>query len=228
MIISPYIVEIPVITAEGPYLSLASYTTNDNNNNGLLEYGETGSLNLVIENIGTASSSSGFVTFSESDIYLTLTSNSAPVNAISAEGSININNVINFTIASNIPNNHTMTLSYVISADGEEYTGNITLVGKSYNIDITGISIDDSALGNGNSVIDIGETFEIVVLVENSGGASSSVNNITIENADYITYNSSIIIVPTISAGNSQEISFTALASNSIPAGEISYLYCKC
>ncbi|MBI9032500.1 Gingipain R, partial [bacterium] len=197
----PYIADIQVITADGPYLTLGSYTFNDANNNGLLEYGETGSLNLVIENIGTSASSSGTITFSESDPYLNLTSTSASVSAISAEGSINLNNVINFTIANNIPNNHTMTLSYVISAGGEEYSGNLTLTGKSYEMEINEITIDDSVLGNGSNVIDAGESFSIVVMLENTGDVSSPSASASIDPANYISYGNTTGTIPALSAG---------------------------
>ncbi len=217
----PYITDIQVISADGPYLTLADYSVNDANNNGTLEYGETASLNLVIENIGTSASNSGTITFSESDPYLSLTSTSASVSAISAESSLNVNNVINFSLANNIPNNHTMSLSYVISANGEEYTGNITLTGKSYDMEITNIFIDDNVLGNSNNVIDAGETFNILVTIENNGEATSPANNLNIEDAEYITYTSSNIVIPAISANNSQEVSFTATASSSISVGEL-------
>ncbi len=212
---------VTMAATDGPYLTLADYSVNDANNNGLLEYGETASLNLVIENIGNSASSSGFITFSESDTYLTLTSSSALVSTINAEGSLNINNVINFSLANNIPNNHTITLSYIISAGGEEYPGTISLTGKSYDMEITEISIDDSSSGNGNNTIDAGETFNILVTVENNGEVNSPASTINIANASYITYNSSSLTIPAISAGNSQEISFTATASSSIPAGEL-------
>ncbi len=217
----PYIADIQVITADGPYLTLDNYTFNDANNNGLLEYGETGSLNLVIENIGTVASPSGTITFSESDPYINLTSTSASVSTIAAEGSININNVINFSIANNIPNNHNMTLSYVISADGEEYSGNLTLTGKSYEMIINELTIDDSALGNGNNVIDAGESFSIMVMVENTGDVLSPSTNASIATANYISYASTTSNIPTISAGESDQVIFNATASNSIPAGEV-------
>ena len=212
---------VTMSAADGPYLTLADYSVNDANNNGLLEYGETASLNLVIENIGNSASSLGTITFSESDTYLTLTSSSALVSAISAESSLNINNIINFSIANNIPNDYTITLSYIISAGGEEYPGTISLTGKSYDMEITEISIDDSATGNGNYTIDAGETFNILVTVENNGQATSPANNLTIEDTDYISYNYTNANVPAITAGNSQEISFTASASSLIPAGEL-------
>ncbi len=215
----PYITDIPIISADGPYLTLADYSVNDANNNGILEFGETASLNLVIENIGSSPSSSGTITFSESDPFLSLTSTSASVNSVSAEASLNVNNVINFSLANNIPNNHTMSLAYVIIADGEEYTGNITLIGKSYDMEITNIFIDDTVLGNSNNVIDAGETFNILVTIENNGEATSPANNLNIEDTEYITYTSSSIVIPAISANDSQEVSFTATASTSITAG---------
>lgn len=207
--------------ANGPYLTLADYSVNDNNNNGLLEYGETGSLNLIIENIGTAVSSSGTISFSESDPYLTLNSASASFAAINAGSLRNINNVINLSLANNIPHNHTMTLSYIISAGGEQYTGNISLTGKSYVVEITNISINDTALGNGNSVIDIGETFNIIATIQNTGGAISPSNSAAIQNTNYITYANNTATIPAISAGSSQTISFTATASNSLPTGNL-------
>ncbi len=216
----PYIADIQVVTADGPYLTLSDYSFNDANNNGLLEYGESASLNLVIENIGTATSPSGTITFSESDPYINLTSTSASVTAISSEGSININNVINFAIANNIPNNHTMNLSYVISAGGEVYSGNLTLTGKSYEMEINAITIDDSALGNGNNVIDAGESFSIIATVENVGAAISPLISASIADASYITYVNSTATIAAISAGSSNQVIFSATASNTIPAGE--------
>ncbi len=217
----PYIADIQVITADGPYLTLSNYSVNDANNNDLLEYGETGSLNLLVENIGTATSPSGTITFSESDPYLTLNSNSASVSTIAAEASLNINDVINFTIAENVPNNHSITLSYVITAGGEDYTGSINLTAKSYEMEITQILIDDSSQGNGNNVIDAGETFSVVASIANTGQVASPSNTVSIGQADYITFNNSSDNILSIAAGGEASVSFVATASNSIPAGQL-------
>ncbi|MFA7057967.1 MAG: hypothetical protein WC155_10500, partial [Candidatus Cloacimonadales bacterium] len=212
---------VTMSVAAGPYLTLADYSVNDANNNGLLEYGETGSLNLTIENIGTSTSGSGTITFSESDPYLTLTSTSASFTRINAGSTRNINSVINFTVANNVPNDHAAVMAFIISADGVQYTGNISLVCKSYSVEITNISINDSVLGNGNSVIDMGETFEVVVTFENSGPAASPASSATIQNVSYISYTTNVRILPAIPATSSGTTSFTATASNSIPVGEL-------
>ncbi len=212
---------VTMSAVNGPYLTLAEYSINDANNNDLLEYGESATLNLVIENIGTQTSSSGTITFSESDPYLNLSTNSTPVNAISPEASLNINNVIHFTIADNVPNNHSISLAYVITASGEDYSGNISLTAKSYDMEITQITIDDSSLGNGNNVIDAGESFLLVASITNNGEIISPSNLANIGPVDYITFTNTSDNIAPVSAGGQTSVSFTATASNSIPAGEL-------
>ncbi|MEA2104975.1 MAG: choice-of-anchor J domain-containing protein, partial [Candidatus Cloacimonadota bacterium] len=94
-----------------------------------------------------------------------------------------------------------------------------------FNIELNAPIIDlESVLVNDgqNSILDPGETAEIVLLFENSGGASGyEIGTLIFLNDPYITLNSSEFFIGDIDAGNISSGIFNLSAATNAPVGHI-------
>ncbi len=215
---SPHIGTIEVVPAEGPYLSVSAYSFNTSDNDEIVEYGESCSLNLTISNAGVADSPSGTITFTESSQYITITDNSESISSVNDGSSIQLNNVCSFNVVSNLPDNSSIEIDYEIVSGSDTYNGQINFSIASYNITLQEVTIDDSQSGNGNNIIDAGETFDFVVSVRNQGGAQSPIGTLAISSMTDITCPTSVN-VPTIDAGVTETINIQCTSSSFIEAG---------
>jgi hypothetical protein len=171
----PYIVDLEVIPAEGPFVVLESYEISDaaGNNNGLADYDEMISLGVTLENVGIEDAENVMVTLSTSDPYVIITDISEVYDLIPAGGTAAIENAFAFHVSSGVPDQHTVTFS-IHSTDGDNtWQSNFVMNANAPLLEINTLTIDDSALGNNDGQLDPGETADVTISYSNSGHATA-------------------------------------------------------
>lgn len=173
----PVITTIPVIPNEGPYLITAAEEISDvagGNGNGLADFGETLDITLTEENIGNADAINVVVDIATEDAYLTITDDSEDYGTIEAGQQVTIPNGFEAVVAANVPDGHFIRVNVTATGDArDEWYDWFNIMAHAPMISITSALVDDAS-GNGNGVMDAGETVELTLTLYNSGSASAT------------------------------------------------------
>lgn len=214
--------DVTVVPAGGAYIVMNSCLVNDlnGNANGQGDYGETVTLNVVAENVGTENANGVSATLTSSDPFITITDNSYAYGDIPAGSTIIGENAFEITIAENVPDNYTAMLEIQFTdASKPLWVSSMTLVLHAPIIELNNFTIIDNN-GNSNGKIDPGETVNIILEIANNG--SSDGYNILgqLSSFDpYITIIEGSQAYGDIAAGETLENTFSVTASESTPAG---------
>ena len=220
----PYMVQVPAAALVGPYVVLDSYTINDQtgNNNGLADYSETISLNVTLKNVGADPSAAITATISGSDAYVSLTSAASQnFSAVASGETTSLNNAFTFAIANFVPNQHMATFQMNITDGSDSWQSNlrITVQAPVLGIDAT-VVVVDNATGNGDGILDPGETADIRVTLNNTG--SSSVSNIVtniVSGDPLLVVNTATANHASLAGQSSVELLFNVSANADAPIG---------
>lgn len=172
----PYIAQIDIIPADGPYVMFEEYSINDElgNNNNHADYNELVFLDVTMKNVGIEDATDVVVTISTSDPYVTITDDHETFELIQTGQSSSKDNAFEILIADNIPDQHELTFN-VSSTDGvSTWESNFQLTLNAPVLEITSILIDDDEFGNGNGQLDPGETADVTFHYENTGHVPAS------------------------------------------------------
>lgn len=182
----PYFDTITAIPPTGPYLTLNSFSIDDglSNNNGKADYSETFSTNIKIKNIGIDSATNVRVKILGSDDYISVNSNdSISVSDISNnEGTnfVDVNSAFSFTTQDSIPDQHIAHFTLKFYSDQGIWISKLNIPLNFPVLSLGILSIDDSTLvGNGDGLINPGETCKIQIQLLNKGHAVAK--NITFQ-----------------------------------------------
>lgn len=173
------------ITVEEPQLIIDEVLVYDNSGNNALEAGEEADLIIKLENIGINTANNTSLELSTSSEYIEILDDSAVYNNIA--GGTQASNFDNLKIKAlpDAPNGHIATIDVDITSTEDSWEYSFDVEVKAPIIDFKWLIIND---GDDN-ILAPGETTDIIVSLENSGGAdlnnvsatlSSSNNNITI------------------------------------------------
>jgi len=218
----PFIDSVLVASPAGPYLMLQNYQINDEggNNNQLPEFGEPLDLNLTVVNYGNASAVNTLATLSTSDPYLTITQPSFTWPLIPSQQSDTVSNVFGIQVAGFLPDMHQANMILKFDADTCEFTYQLPVTLLAPKLQADNITISDVAGGNGNGIIEPGETIEVTVHTDNAGHcASSDVIAQMIYFGNYISGSSQQQNLGPIAAGGSVESTYTFSVSPSATLG---------
>ncbi|OYT12423.1 MAG: hypothetical protein B6I19_09820, partial [Bacteroidetes bacterium 4572_114] len=169
-----YEAEVDIIPPDGAYVVGDSYLINDptGNNNGMMDYGESITLDMTMKNVGVDLAENVNVTMTTSDEYVTITDGTEYFGNIDPDGTVTIDNAFALDCAENIPDNHTVTF-LLESTDGtDSWESYISIKGHAPKLEFVNYTIDDAS-GNGNGFLDPGETVDMTVNVENGGSADA-------------------------------------------------------
>jgi len=220
----PYITDVAVIPNNGPYLI---YNDNlvrdiDFNNNGWADYGESVTLDLALSNIGVLPAINVEVEISSADPFITITDSTEIYTEIPAGDTTAVVNGFGFTLSNAIPDLHVIPFHYVATNGADSWSGNFSVTAHAGVLKIVSYTIDDSN-GNNNGKADPGETFELIVTVNNIGTASASnVNGQISLNDPWLTLaSSSIQFFGDLNPGNTAQGYYTMTADQNTPNGHI-------
>jgi PKD repeat protein len=222
---TPYMVDVPVLPNNGPYLIYNSNTISDAtfNNDGFADYGETVFMNVAYSNIGVLNANNVAVTVTSNDPFVTMLDSTDIYPVIPANDTVAMTNSFRFSIANTIPDLHVVTFHYTAVSGSDSWAGNFTVTAHAGVLNYTTFTINDSQTGNNNGKADPGETFDVSVFVKNSGSAAAINTTAQISfNDPYVT----LLSQPAMNYGNlaAGEIvsqSFTLQAPANTPSGQV-------
>ena len=174
----PLIKTVQIGKINKEYINLAKTELNDSgeNNNGAADYGETVYLDLTVSNLGLAEAQNLYVKISSESEWITMISDSVMIGTLAGSSSITLDKDLAFTVADSVPDKTIITFDIILKDNAEEKVFRTDINAHAPALDILSFVMDDSVFGNGDDIADIGETFELVFQVINSGTSNISGN----------------------------------------------------
>jgi len=211
----PYVTTVTVGALEGPYVSIESYVV-DAGGDDIIEYGETVYLTVTLENVGNDPATNVNMTLAESDSYITLTDDSESFGTIAAGASVTRTDAFTFDVSNTVPNAHPFQLNGTITCTEDSWTPNINLTAYAPVLSIQSVSVSDGDNGR----LDPDETADLIVTLENSGGAAANNVNAILSTLDsYITINDNSDDIASLSASSTGDVTFNVTADSDTPVG---------
>ena len=215
----PYMEQVPAAALEGPYVVMDEYVINDDN--GLAEYGESFTIDVTMKNVGADPSENITATVVGTDDYISLTGSASADFGQIVNGEVStVADAFSFEVVDFVPNLH--NAAFIISATDGTTTWESNLIIKLYAPVLAieeVISINDEA-GNGDGILDPGETADLVVTVANTGGSDVGNFSLTIVSSDpMLIVNVATATLTNLAAGTTAELTFNVTASSDSPIG---------
>jgi hypothetical protein len=218
----PYIADIDVVPAEGPFIVMESYDIADasGNSNGLADYDEAIDLAVELKNVGVVDAENVLVTLTTSDPYIIVTDYSEVYSVIPAGGSTTIENAFGFHVASDVPDQHSVSFT-ITSADATHtWQNNFTMSMNAPVINVNSITIDDTQAGNGNGIMDPGESVDLTINYSNTGHSTAYDVDVYLEGqSGYIEITNPTQNFPSIGFFGVSEKTFIAVIDENTPEG---------
>ncbi len=170
----PHFGTIDVASPQGPYIMLQNYSLNDSlgNNNGKADYGENLTMDVWLENAGQDDGENITAVLSTNDMYVVITDSLADWGTILAGDSSLVEDAFAFNVIDSIPDQHVVNFNLLIENSNNDQWEENMIVNLNAPILHAGIiDIDDSQGGNGNGMLDPGETADIIIPLSNNGHA---------------------------------------------------------
>jgi len=156
------------------------------------------------------------MTLSEGDTYITLTDGSEGFGTIAAGASVTITDAYTFNVGTDVPNDHSFQLNGTITSSEGTWNPNINLTAYAPVLSIQYVSVVDG----GNGRLDPGETADLNVTIENSGGAASNNIDAILSTIDpNITINDDLDTIGLLAASSTGIVMFNVSVDGSTSVG---------
>ena len=217
----PTAYNLDIIPNDGAYVIFSAYEIDDSqgNANGAPDFGETISLDIEMENVGSINATNVQVELTSSDSYITITDATENYGTILANSVLNISDAFEFEIANNIPDQH--NVEFDLEATGDDvWNSNFSFLINAPDLVIGALTINDLEDGNGNGLLDPGETADIQVEVLNSGHSAceNAISELTSSSA-YFTILDGVVNHGNMAAGTMDMAVFSIEVDASAPIG---------
>ena len=213
---------IEVASADGPWIIYSGHSLNDEtgNNNSLADYSEDISIDIAIKNVGVQTADNITASISSSNQYITITDNEQDFGDITVGGVADVTSAYSFTVADILPDQEIVIFILDITDGTDNWQGQFTVVLNAPDPDIVFNYIDDNAGGNGNNILDPGETADIYISAMNEGHAATGDSEISLSTSSgYLTINTVNVNTGILDAGSDTPASFSITVDNGIQAG---------
>ncbi|MGE5425398.1 MAG: C25 family cysteine peptidase [Syntrophothermus sp.] len=223
----PHLGHINVIPATGPYVVVSSTVVNDlayGNQNRQAEYGEKISLDVTLKNIGILSSGNVNGTISSGDTNVTILINTHNFGILASGDTVKGIDCFSIQVKNSSPDQHPVVLQMVLSDGTHSWNAELRFKTNSPVITITDMIISDPAPGgNGNGVLDPGETAILKIHFENTGHALSgnTISHLVVApgGAPYIIVNNPVYYAGSFPPATPAEADFQVVTNGITPAG---------
>ncbi|NPV35619.1 MAG: T9SS type A sorting domain-containing protein [Bacteroidales bacterium] len=175
----PYIADLAVIPATGPYVIYENSQVADltiGNGNGQLDYAETTNLTIGIKNIGVAPSENTQVTLRTTSPFVTVVDSTENYDSVPAGQVVAMPEGFQVMVSPQVPDKQVISFKLIVSDTAETWNSLFTLQAHAPVLSQGVVSVVDTNGINNNS-IDPGETVFLNVTVSNMG--TSGAYNIT-------------------------------------------------
>ncbi|MCD4795474.1 MAG: T9SS type A sorting domain-containing protein [Bacteroidales bacterium] len=213
----PYITTVPAAALEGPYMVVDSYVNE-------VDYGQSVNLDIVLENVGEDDATGVSVTVTTSDANANITNETYDYGDIAAGATSSASSgAFTLTVADDLEDQYSVAVDIAIT-DGNktlwEQTKNVTV--NAPELVIGNLTVDDAALGNGDGILDPGETADIIIQTTNDGHAdiTNVIGAITSTSTDLIL-NTTVTSPTVLNIGQTGDFSFNVTADGATPSGTV-------
>ncbi len=216
----PYIGQIEVGNAEGPYVVIDEFSYTTSNGNDIIEFNETINLSMNLKNVGNELTEDVQVNLSTVNEYINIVNNNNSYGNISPQEITNNNNEFSFYVASNVPNDYSFTIIATITGSNQTWEYNLNMKAFCPVLEIDEIIINDE---NSDGQVDPGDLADIGITIFNEGGAlvSNLISTISISDP-YVTLNGNNTFELTSIESESSEIAYFSITANEdTPIGHI-------
>ncbi len=212
---------IDLIAGNAPYIIIEDYevVTEDDD---VIEFGESVSLNITLKNIGSQSASNTSITIEEQNQYITISDNMEEIEELPANTTITIDNAFTFEVSSSIPNSTVFEI--IANIVSGTFTGNPQMNFIAFSPVVqTGLL---TILDNGNGILDAGETTDISFNVQNNGGTAVENLIIQLSTTDpFIEINQGNNELNILEEGENSDCIFNLTISENVPDSYMAMLY---
>jgi hypothetical protein len=193
--------DVPVVSSSYPYVTMCLDIINDTGGDGVINPGEDVDYGVWAKNVGSGTAISVYGLLSEADPLVTVTADSAWYGNIPQDDSSLSSPYYQFSVSTSAENGHTInfTLEFHDTNDSVFYSY------PTLHVYAPILTYQGHAVvgGNGNGILDPGETCDLVATIENEGGAvASSVTSTLMCSSSWITINDASGNYGTIDPGN--------------------------
>jgi len=218
----PFIGTVVVASPSGPYVLLDDFQIDDaaGNNNGQIDYAENILLDVTLENVGSSTANNVSAILSTTDTYVTITDDSQAWPAIPSSATSSQIGAFAFTVADDAPDQHMVTFDLTITGTSDDTWNSVINVTINAPILEPGYMTIDDASGNGNGMLDPGETVGVTIQTENNGNSiSPSAMGTLTSTSPYITINTGSSNIGTIGIGAIETATFNITCDAATPVG---------
>jgi len=134
-----------------------------------IEFGENVMLSIALTNNSVADMVNTSMNISINDTNFVLIDSVEFIGVLEDGGSVNLADAFSFSVSPLTPNNHNLLIESEIITDDTTYYHNLFYTVYSAVIQLDNVIVDDGD----NHILDPGETTDIILEIENSGGASA-------------------------------------------------------
>lgn len=205
----PQTVNINAVPNNSAYVIYDGFSLNDNN--GVMEYNESLSLNMVLKNAGSINATDVTATLTcDKPDYINITTATANIGNIDANADITIEDAFALTVCDSIPNN-TIVRFFLSCTDGAE-TWESKFDTKVYAPELEIATPNTLELNPGENA-----TIEFSII--NKGGSDANNIVLSILLPEEITASQNQFNIPSLAAGNETSIEVTLTVSNEAELG---------
>ena len=184
----------------------------------LIEFGETVFLDIQLKNNMDVAAEAVNMTISFPSQYITMLDSTEVFGTIAAGDSLLIEDAFSFAVATNVPDDYPILLATSIASGLDVWEGQIKLTAYSPVVGPGNIVIDDGGDGN----LDPGETAEVLITVNNYGGARAEAIHLDISTIDpFVNISNASSTLDLLEAGGSAEIAFDISVAENAPLGHV-------
>ena len=211
-----------VIATEQAYIVMQSVEFDDvsGNGNGLLDYGETVDVTLSLNNVGNQAAIGVSASISTFDQNVNIIDGIVDCGDISGETIQEFIAAFNLEISDDVEDQHSAVIMLAITDEtGTSWTSNFSLVLNAPILNSAYAQIDDSA-GNGDGVLDAGESVIMSYPTMNNGNAATGeITAILLSFDQWVTVETMSTTLPALDVGEEVNANFVVTINEDTPEG---------
>jgi hypothetical protein len=212
----PYEGECSVLPS-GPYAALAGLVIDDGSGgdgNGLLNAGESADLVVSLHNPGTETASGVTAILRSSDPLVTVADSVESYGDIAAGQTVSCLDCYSFTIDAAAAEGHTCLFELEVSAAvGGPWDLVVAVPVAAPVLDLAAVAVHDGAKGNGNNLLEPGESFSLAASFRNHGSDVATTTTVEVSTpSPYIAFSEPIAVLASAPPGGVQTGVFSGSA----------------
>ena len=196
---------------------VTSYTVNAGDDD-IIEFGETVSLDVQLKNTMDVAAEDMEMTILFPGDFVNITDSTEVFGTIPAGDSLLVIGAFSFDVSSNVPDDYPINLATAITSISDMWEGQIKLEAYAPVVESGNIVVNDG----GNGSLDPGESAQVVLTIDNLGGATAEEINLNISTVDpFAIIENTSSYINALEPGASENISFDISVDESASVGHV-------